>query len=708
MLTWTTSGGHPRYFNLDTVEYKTWDNLVVHGSGGAAIREVATGLEGDPNLYIGVFNSDQGAIFDTTQGKKIGQFRSGGQGDSFIWYEGKFYAGNYSSTTLNEIYLPEDPTVIPAVNEYIQRWKLDHEQTGQKRVHELAAGDGYIFAGTIPDTGCYGGAVTVYDTKTGRWFTHRDVVPGLAVTGLEYSEKLLYGATTTSGGTGTTEAKPEGSSAKLFVYDYENRETLAVLDPRDYIKGLSKGEVTLISSFGKDPVVEGRMWAVVSETLICFTYDREKNTFDVQEVLSFDKTQYDTSSGGGLWCKNISFDAERNYIYVSFATNGGFQRVELVDLGAKTVKLVGNERLMGDKPQFFAIGADGELYYGNSASLKMLPLNVTEEDWAIAAAVDKMVTDLGEITLESEAAIKSARSAYDNLSWRYKALFQNLELLQESETDLLECKIDTIVIDAVDADTLPQLQEYVDTYNGFNSRQKKYVKNYDFLLEAYSKASTLNDERVAAAMQAQIDALGEKFPLTLDNEPEVLEIRADFNAMTGPQRLLVDAAILEDAEAQIKVLRAEFVKYVETLIQAIPDEITLDAEDVIVTAREAADKLYTNERKNVSYSKLTSAEGKLRTLKKAKEAAEEVDALIDAIGFVTWGDKERIAEAREAYDALNSTALTFVENTQKLERAEWMLRALQTWLVPVAAVAIFGLAFVAMKLARGKKKKEEG
>ena len=714
LLTWTTSGGHPRYFNLDTQEYKTWDNLVIHGSGGAAIREVATGLEGDTNLYIGVFNSDQGAIFDTAQGKKIGQFRSGGQGDSFIWYEGKFYAGNYSSTTLNEIYLPEDPTVIPAVNEFIQRWRLDHEQTGQKRVHELAAGDGYIFAGTIPDTGCYGGAVTVYDTKTGRWFTHRDVVPGLAVTGLEYSDKLLYGATTTSGGTGTTEAKPEGSSAKLFVYDYENRETLAVLDPRDYIKGLSKSEVTLISSFGKDPVVEGRMWAVVSETLICFTYDRERKTFDVQEVISFDKTTYDTSAGGSLWCKNISFDAERNYIYVSFATNGGFQRIELENMGAETVKVVSNERIMGDKPQFFAIGADGELYYGNDASLKMLPLNVTDEDWAIATAIDKMVTDLGTITLESESAIKNARSAYENLSWRYKALIQNLELLQEVETDLLECKIDTIVLEAVDADTLPQLQEYMDTYNGFNARQRKYVKNYDALMEAYTKATTLNNERVAAAMQKRIDALGEKFPLTLEDEPEVLTIRADFDALSGPQRMLVDAAILEDAEAQIKVLRAEFVKYVESLIQQIPDKITLDADAVITAAREAADKLYTNERKNVSYSKLTSAEGKLRTLKNAKAAAEEVDTLIDAIGIVTLGDKDRIAEAREAYDALNDTALTFLQNGKKLQNAEWMLKALQTWMIPAIIIVDAGVVFAVIwfisslrsKVFRTQKKEE--
>ena len=714
MFTYTTAGGHPRYFAMESKEYKSWDNLVLHGSGGASIRNVTAGPD-DGRLYIGVFNSDQCGIYDISQGKISGYYKTGGQGDSQLWYEGKFYGGNYSSTTLNEIVITDYNAPRPATNEVIQRWRLDHEETKQKRVHELTAGDGYIFAGTIPDTGYYGGAVTVYDTKTGRWYTHRNVVQDCAVTGLEYYDKLLYGATSTSGGSGTTAEKAEGVSAKIFVYDYENREVVATMDPRDYIKGLPS-PVAFIGGFGQDPVVAGRMWAVVSETLFCFTYDKAAKTFQVQEVISFDKSTCDSSSAKHMWCKRVLFDTERNYLYYSFDANGGFQRIELADWNAPigSVKVKANNRMMGDAPIFYDLGSDGEIYYGNQADLKMLPLNVTDEDWAIAGAVDKMITDLGEITLEKEADIKSARSAYDNLSWRYKALTQKLELLQESETDLLECKIDAVVLEEVDADSLPELQGYVDTYNGFNARQKKYTKNYDFLMEAYAKATKLNDERVAAAMQKRMDALGEKLPLTLDDEPEVLELRADFDALTGPQRVLVDAANLEEAEAQIKVLRAEFVSYVEQLIQAIPKEITLDAEEAIVTAGEAADKLYVNERKQVSYSKLTSAESKLRALKNAKAKADEVDALIEAIGIVTLGDKERIAEARDAYDTLNDTALAFLTKEKKLLRAELILKALQTWGIPVITLVNAGIAFAVVwfvpslhsKVFKGKKKEE--
>ena len=87
-----------------------------------------------------------------------------------------------------------------------------------------------------------------------------------------------------------------------------------------------------------------------------------------------------------------------------------------------------------------------------------------------------------------------------------------------------------------------------------------------------------------------------------------------------------------------------------------------------------------------------------------KAAAEEVDAKILAIGMVFYGDKARIAEAREAYDALNGTALTFVTKGGKLQRAEFILKALQTWLIPVMAVFALGVGFAVVIFAKRKKK----
>ena len=378
--------------------------------------------------------------FTTKSGRKTpyfintGNYKTGGQTDTQIWYEGKLYAGNYSSTTLNEIY--PDPE-LGEKNEMIQRWRLDHEETGQKRVHCTAAGDGYVFAGTAPDTSLHGGGITVYDTETGRWKFYRNPVENGSIMALGYHDELLYGATTCNGGSGSGWAP--GASAVAFVFDYKTGETVAVLDPRDYIKGLAD-PVYHVRCVVPDPNVEenGRIWSMVSETLFCFTFDKETKKFDVQEVISFDKSTYSDSGTNNWFPKTILFDMERNYIYASFHSNGGMQRIELADWNAPigSIKVKANERIMADIPEsnFMLLGDDGNLYYGFSKELKMLPLNVTDADWAIAQKVDDSITAIAEseITLESEAAIRSARSDYENLSWYYKALVQNLELLQEA------------------------------------------------------------------------------------------------------------------------------------------------------------------------------------------------------------------------------------------------------------------------------------
>ncbi len=714
LFTYASSGGNPRMFNLETKEYKTWDSLVRHAIGAANIQSLTPGEEGDDRIYIGGYNTSQYAIYDESEGKIVNYIESGGQGDSGLWYKGIFYTGNYSSTTINEIPV-EQAMPYPAKNEIIQRVKLDHDETNQKRIHTLAAGDGYVFAGTIVDSGYFGGAIVVYNTENGRWYYDRTATPDLVVTKVAYANKVLYAATSTEGGDNPTKNKPEGVSAVIVAYDYENKKLLGTLDPREYIEDVPE-VIDFISGLEVDPVVEGRLWAVLSETLFCFTFDKETGKFDVQEVLSFDKTKFVTSTSRSWWNRAILFDTERNCLYFSFDTNGGFRSVEIEDWNAPVgqVKVASTNLLMNETPVHYTMGHDGDIYYNTSSTLKMLPLNITDEDWAIADTVDKMIASLGEITLQSEGAVKEARSAYENLGWRHKALIQNLELLKEAEADLLECMIDAIVIDRVDADSLPDLQVYMDTYKGFTIRYQNYLKKYDLLQKAYNKASALNNERVAGVLQKRIDELKGKFPLTLDDEPEVKAIRADFDAFTAAQRKLIDLTNQEEAEAQIKVLRAELINQAEALIQAIPDVITLAAEPAIEAARELVDKLYSNEYKYISYAKFDKADSELRPLKKAVTEAENVDAMIDAIGIVTLGDKNRIAEARAAYNNLNETGLSVVTKEEKLVRAEATLKVLQTWGIPVITVGNAAIVFAVLwfipslrsKVFKTKKKEE--
>ena len=702
----------PRVVNLTKKEYYRWTDLTRDAVGGGSRIISFTETEpGAGELVMGFWNAEFIATYNINTGEVV-WMDSAGQTDSIGYYKGILYGGCYSATVLVELHRETE--------EIIQRFKLDHDITGQKRLLSMETGGDHVFVGSIPDSFQNGGALTVYNTITGQWYYERNIVQDQSIIDVAYSNELVYVSSSLKGGDNSLD---KGDSAVIVAYDYINREKLAVLDPRDYIPGLAS-PVVYVYGLTADPNSEenGRIWAVVSDTLFCFTFDRNTKKFDVQVVLSLGKTNYNISSGVGRTQRKLQFIPEKNQLYVML-WDSGMQMVTLDDWDAPIgqVKIKSYEKLMGYKPEDLIIAEDGNLYFGNDADLMMMPLNVTDEDWAIAKKMDEQIQALydEEITVASESAIRTARSDYENMAWRYKALVQKLELLQEAESDILECKIDAGLLEAgeIDADDYPAMLELHDEYDGLTTaRQKRYVKNYKDLKEAYELASSLNDQRIAAAMQEKVNALKDIMPIeTLEKEPQVVAVRTEFAALPGRQRILVDTTILEEAEAQVAVLRAELVKQVEALIQAIPAEITLEAEPAIVAAREGVDKLYTLERKQVSYTKLESAEAKLRNLKNALQKAEEFDALMKEIGIVTLGDAERIANARKVYNSLNETARAFAKKAGKLRRAEFILAGLQTWMIPVIAVADAGIIFAVLwfvpslhqKVFKGKKKDEE-
>ena len=710
LVTNNTSGGFPRIINLDTKEYWEWTWLTSDVGGGSNIISFTNGAEGSGEIIAGSWNAHYAVTYNIYEGKVTNITDTAGQTDSILWYKDILYGGCYSATVLVELDRER--------NEYTQRFKLDHEITGQKRLLAMAAGDDRVFVGSVPDSNLNGGSITVYNTLNGSWQTHRNVVQDHSITDVAYSNGVVFLGSTQSGGDGAASAK---TSAMIVAYDYEKMQPIATLDPRDYFPGLAS-PVRYICNLTADPNTEenGRLWATVSDILFCFTFDQETATFNVQEVYSIQRTDYYDQSGWNRQQHQIQFIAEKNQLYVTMSPSfGGMRCITLEDWDAPigSIKVVGNERIMNYCPEDFIIAQDNNMYFANGGDIMILPLNVTEEDWAIAGEVDEMILALDEtVTLQSEAAIKTARSAYENLTWKYRALVQKLELLQEAESDILECKIAAWEGKEITADDYPAMEELLETYKGLNERQQRYVKNYKELKAMHNTASDLYDARCAAAVQEKVDALQELLPITsLEKEPAVVAVRTEFDALTGSQKLLVDTTILKEAEEQVAVLRAELVKEVEALIQAIPAEITLEAEPAIVAAREGVDKLYALERKQVSYSKLETAESKLRNLKNTIAKAEAVDLLIQAIGIVTLGDAERIAVARQAYNQLNEAARSFVKKLGKLQRAEFILAGLQTWMIPAFVVVGAGAAFCVVwfiptlhnKVFKGKKKEEE-
>ena len=239
--------------------------------------------------------------------------------------------------------------------------------------------------------------------------------------------------------------------------------------------------------------------------------------------------------------------------------------------------------------------------------MSQLPaLSLKLEGWYVNDAIEK-INAIGEVTLESEAAITAARNAYDILT----------------------------------------------------EEQQAQVTNYDKLTAAEAR---LVDLKAAKAVDDQIDAIGE---VTLESEEAIAAAREAYEALTEAQQAEVkNYDKLTAAEARLADLKA--AKAVDDQIDAI-GEVTLESESAIDAARNAYDALTEAQQAEVrNYDKLTAAEARLAVLKPAKP----VEKLIDAIGEVTLGSESAIAAARNAYDALTEAQQAEVKNYGKLTAAE--------------------------------------
>ena len=159
-------------------------------------------------------------------------------------------------------------------------------------------------------------------------------------------------------------------------------------------------------------------------------------------------------------------------------------------------------------------------------------------DREAAAAVDQMIEAIGDVTLNSKAAIDLAQNAYDALT----------------------------------------------------EEQQAYVTKADVLAEAQAAYEALvkseNDKAAAAAVEARIDAIGE---VTIDSRTAIEKAEAAYEALTDEQKQLVtNSDVLTVARAAYDSLVQ--VNEVEKQISLI-GKVTTDSKAKIDAARTAYDAL---------------------------------------------------------------------------------------------------------------------
>ena len=499
--------------------------LPIDENAGAStgVNSLTAGKPGSNALYYGGFTSNQVHVFNTETGKVTGTIPASGIQTDAIYVDGDtIYAGNYTEAQLTRLN-GNKPQVLMT---------LHNSLFNQSRIHSITGGDNKIFFGTFPYVYAYGGVLAWYNTTTGlssvavgptsndvyyskdnaNWYDNEacEGEPVTAITGttadkdvdgvdgvvlnqgikeVAYHNGILYAATSREGGTNTsaTDELRQGTSAVIIAYDVEAKKVIATFDPA------TQGFASPIPAVGGIEVDEnGTLWCVVSETLFTLTLNAD-NTFTYAEKLSFDKSGYDLTQNRA----NSDILFKDGYVYVAFERLGGLCKINMNNLSDHT-NLLPYVTSNGQVPQSFAFGEDGNLYFLLGSSLKMLPLDATEDEWSAASVVTEQIK---AVTPETVAA---AKQAYEALTVRQKSLVQNYEDLIQAEANAMMNAIEAL--GEVTWEKREQVQSLMSAYQAMPKSQQILVTNYYVLANANQQL--LEMERNAPVIVT--DELGEQ------------------------------------------------------------------------------------------------------------------------------------------------------------------------------------------------------
>ncbi len=294
------------------------------------------------------------------------------------------------------------------------------------------------------------------------------------------------------------------------------------------------------------------------------------------------------------------------------------------------------------------------------------------------------------ITLDSESKITAARKAYDALSTEEKGKVTNYAVLTAAETELdnlkkiatLENLIKAIgtIGEPVTAANRSAVSAARTAYDALSTDLRARVSNYATLTAAEA-AIKAYDDRMAAVQDviAKIAALPDADKVALTDEAAIVAARNAYNALsTGDMNLVTNITRLTAAELALAELKASSQK-VKDCIEAIanlPDPVALTDKDKVAAARNLYDALSESEKTQViNYNKLTGAETTIANLEAIKAVEDKIAAIGTLGDDITTANRNAITAARAAYDALAEGLRPSVKNYADLTAAEYAVKA---------------------------------
>ena len=360
-------------------------------------------------------------------------------------------------------------------------------------------------------------------------------IPTQSIVDLYYRDGLLYGTSIVEGGSSTT--NPAETSAQIFIYDVENFKLIKTIDIRDYFTGFPK-RIGCIDAIAPDPDISNKHWLLISETLFSMTYDVDTGKVSFKKELSFDMDSINESKA--WFAKSFVFDGD--YIYVPFDKKGGLCKVNRYDT-SDYVQIMSNFDSVDQIPRVPLMAEDGNIYYIGGTSLYVINPDPTEEELAQAKAVQSAIAMISEeIALTDRDAIFAARAALDALHPGLQPYVNNIDKLSEAEVDLLRLRVNDLGDVTIEDEA--ELKSIQQTYISLELKQRVTI-DYQIVSAAVSKMSVLRADRTTSL----IASIGE---VTLEKEQLIRDARASYMDLNNYERRLVtNAEVLNIAEATL-------------------------------------------------------------------------------------------------------------------------------------------------------------
>ncbi|MBB6097492.1 outer membrane protein assembly factor BamB [Deinobacterium chartae] len=204
----------------------------------------------------------------------------------------------------------------------------------QDRPYGMAANERYVVAGTLPTYGQLGGALSVFDRRSGSLKTYRNIIPGHSVISVVIKGDTVYASTTVNGGLGST---PTETEARVLRFDIASGQLLkqTTVDLPGAPDPIYIGNIRL----GPD----GLLWGVADGSVFAL----DPQTLELRRH----RTLYPEISKFGLF-RPMFVGFQGGVIYSNLGT-------KLTAIDHATLEF----RKLADDVGLAALGPDGNLYF---------------------------------------------------------------------------------------------------------------------------------------------------------------------------------------------------------------------------------------------------------------------------------------------------------------------------------------------------------